>query len=585
MGFLSYHGIVNQIQDVVTELSANRVQYKLSNYSFTPSVTLDITPVEGNLLVAYVSNRSSLTDATMSGWNKVTEYHALSGDSTYRRAIALFWKIAGESESASISASWTNGGSANFRFLVQEFEILSGGTFEYLEVNSNDNGATADATAISTGSISPTGNNILAIAFGLNKPRTSGSVTSSLDFDNDFANEIILPATSSSGLDIGSGFNTYFEGTTISSTATLGGSGYNSNGLIASIAGFRMTGIGGGETPFEVDINYFGSLSTAQNKWFGGVLAPNGLIYSVPLNISSILVIDPSDNSTSTFGSVGASFSWAGGVLAPNGKIYCIPYNDTEVLVIDPSDNSTYTFGSFSGSAKWVGGVLAPNGKIYGIPADSSTVLEIDPTADTGTTFGSVGGGSTKWGGGILATNGKIYCVPTNEDEILVIDPSDNSTYTFGATLAGSDYKFTDACLAFNNKIYMLPYSGTYILEIDPSDDSTDTFGSFSGNFKWQGARLSPNGNIFTGSADGANLLELNPVTRATTLHDTKSGSLKWSGLVLAPNGHMYAIPRFTNEVMEIITTDTPQDSGDNSIPVDLNDLATSNYNKYHNKF
>ena len=72
------------------------------------------------------------------------------------------------------------------------------------------------------------------------------------------------------------------------------------------------------------------------------------------------------------------SGKWIGGVLAPNGKIYGIPSSSTTVLCIDPSNNTTSTFGSLSGIGKWAGGVLAPNGKIYGIPLNSTTVLCID---------------------------------------------------------------------------------------------------------------------------------------------------------------------------------------------------------------
>jgi hypothetical protein len=67
----------------------------------------------------------------------------------------------------------------------------------------------------------------------------------------------------------------------------------------------------------------------------------------------------------------------ASGVLAPNGCIYGIPHNSETVLKIDPSEDSVTTFGSLSGSRKWYGGVLAPNGCIYGIPHNSETVLKL----------------------------------------------------------------------------------------------------------------------------------------------------------------------------------------------------------------
>ena len=127
-------------------------------------------------------------------------------------------------------------------------------------------------------------------------------------------------------------------------------------------------------------------------------------------------------NFFSLFGSFGTSGSkWVSGALAPNGKIYCIPFNSTQVLVIDPSNDTTSLFGNLSGIGKWVGGVLAPNGKIYGIPFSSTQVLVIDPLNDTTSLFGNLSGGG-KWQSGVLAPNGKIYYMASNSSQFLVID-------------------------------------------------------------------------------------------------------------------------------------------------------------------
>ncbi|KKK72403.1 hypothetical protein LCGC14_2904230, partial [marine sediment metagenome] len=98
-------------------------------------------------------------------------------------------------------------------------------------------------------------------------------------------------------------------------------------------------------------------------------------------------------NEAITFGSLAADASkWYGGVLAPNGMIYGIPRTATTVLKIDPSDDTTSPFGSLAGSQKWLGGVLGVDGMIYGIPFDSTTILKIDPTTDTASTFDSFAG-------------------------------------------------------------------------------------------------------------------------------------------------------------------------------------------------
>jgi hypothetical protein len=79
------------------------------------------------------------------------------------------------------------------------------------------------------------------------------------------------------------------------------------------------------------------------------------------------------------FGNLSADTAkYYGGVLAPNGRIYCIPLNATQVLEIDPVTQTTNLFGNLSADAnKFRSGVLAPNGKIYGIPSNATQVLEI----------------------------------------------------------------------------------------------------------------------------------------------------------------------------------------------------------------
>ncbi len=37
-----------------------------------------------------------------------------------------------------------------------------------------------------------------------------------------------------------------------------------------------------------------------QNKWQGGVLAPNGRIYGIPRDSTSVLIIDPATNTADT---------------------------------------------------------------------------------------------------------------------------------------------------------------------------------------------------------------------------------------------------------------------------------------------
>ena len=110
--------------------------------------------------------------------------------------------------------------------------------------------------------------------------------------------------------------------------------------------------------------NTVSTISPVSSDCEGGVLATNGKIYGIPRTATSVLIIDPNDNTidTTTLSGIPTGNNWTGGVLAPNGKIYCIPYDSDKILVIDPINNTLSYLsdvGITSGGGKWIGGVLA----------------------------------------------------------------------------------------------------------------------------------------------------------------------------------------------------------------------------------
>ena len=86
------------------------------------------------------------------------------------------------------------------------------------------------------------------------------------------------------------------------------------------------------------------AVSTTTNKYIGGVLAPNGKIYTIPTTAADYMVIDPVANTTTTFSVSTAVSKYRGGVLAPNGKIYTIPFTGADYMVIlsDTTININY---------------------------------------------------------------------------------------------------------------------------------------------------------------------------------------------------------------------------------------------------
>ena len=303
--------------------------------------------------------------------------------------------------------------------------------------------------------------------------------------------------------------------------------------------------------------------------WFGGVLAPNGKIYCVPQSATSILVIDPSNDTWYTFGSGSLSGNtWTSGVLAPNGKIYCCPGSATQVLVIDPSNDTFYKFGSLpAGKGKWHSSVLAPGGIMYGIPALSTAILRVDTKTDTAATFGGPFSSlALKWLSACLAPNGNIYCVPGNETGILKIDPAtDMATIvdnTYG--LSGITKSYSAGLSPHNGCIYgICPSSNPgYVIKFDPMIETHSTLpvAGLVGSDGWSGGALAGNGVIYgmPVAASCSSLLKINPLT--DTVSKVASTFVpvgnKYRGGVLAMNGKIYSVMAATGDIC-IVTPDT----------------------------
>jgi hypothetical protein len=229
---------------------------------------------------------------------------------------------------------------------------------------------------------------------------------------------------------------------------------------------------------------------TNSNKFEGGVLATNGKIYCIPRAnpTGDVIVIDPiGDTYYVPAGLTNVTrnnHALCSGVLAQNGLIYSIPVNDlnsnTNILVINPfTDGFTYPAGLTNTTIfyGYFGGVLAPNGKIYATAGTSDRVLVIDPLTN-GFTFPSGLTGLSgltniaipvKNVGAVLAPNGKIYCSPYFDNKVLVID-TDTNTYSYpvGLTNIGilNDGNYAGGVCTPNGVIYMIPSNATSVLKI-----------------------------------------------------------------------------------------------------------------------
>jgi hypothetical protein len=92
-----------------------------------------------------------------------------------------------------------------------------------------------------------------------------------------------------------------------------------------------------------------------QDKWLGGVLGSDGVVYGVPGTAKNVLRVVPETGEVSTFGGpFHGKFKWLRGVSV-GSDIYCIPSNANSVLVIHTGPApSCSTFGEGELEGDWL---------------------------------------------------------------------------------------------------------------------------------------------------------------------------------------------------------------------------------------
>ena len=143
------------------------------------------------------------------------------------------------------------------------------------------------------------------------------------------------------------------------------------------------------ETGPEPKVSFFGELSPSRQKWYGGILAPDGCIYCVPNCADQVLKIVPGPEPTvELLGDLEpGGWKWHGGCTGSDGRIYGFPAHADSVLCIEPGpEPKVFTYGGPipaseyrpDGKYKYGGGIAAGDA-VYAFPSDTARVLKILP--------------------------------------------------------------------------------------------------------------------------------------------------------------------------------------------------------------
>jgi hypothetical protein len=207
---------------------------------------------------------------------------------------------------------------------------------------------------------------------------------------------------------------------------------------------------------------------TTKYNWHGGIQV-HGKIYAHPSHANTVLVIDTNplvephgDTNTTTTSQCSEipivrtaydtdptpNYKWLGGSIGLDGNIYCPACDTSSVLKIDVTTNTCTTFGH-TGTLKnkWQGGILGRDGCIYCIPASGLYVCRIstDPSITNGEKpiqlLGPLSAHKDKWQGGHVGKDGCLYFIPENGYRVLKVTPPEVPPMIIDGKLPDGDVK------------------------------------------------------------------------------------------------------------------------------------------------
>eukprot|EP00164_Ancoracysta_twista_P008236 GFYU01011840.1.p1 GENE.GFYU01011840.1~~GFYU01011840.1.p1 ORF type:complete len:387 (-),score=76.85 GFYU01011840.1:40-1200(-) len=342
------------------------------------------------------------------------------------------------------------------------------------------------------------------------------------------------------------------------------------NGMIYGIPGTAPQVLKIDPTTGETSL--IGPVFPEKFKWLRGIHSPrDNCIYGIPSNATSILRIDPSNDKVSTFGGpLDGVWKWHGGVMAADGNIYCIPCCATSVLKIVPGDPekglepSVEFIGvdvpELAGNHKWYGGLLGCDGCVYGIPNCAKSVVKINPATSEVTTIGDLPSGGQKWHGGVTHPDGCVYGVPSHHEHVLRIDPRTGDVTTFGDAIdpgtwrPNGKYKYGGATVGPDNAIYCFPSDAERVLKITPSNDEVKLIGPpWQCHNKWQNGFVGRDSNVYAIPCNADGVLRIECETeRVDSLPVYNKGYDKWEGGVVGLDGDLYCMPQMAKTVLKV---------------------------------
>jgi hypothetical protein len=271
--------------------------------------------------------------------------------------------------------------------------------------------------------------------------------------------------------------------------------------------------------------------------------------------------------------------------MAANGFVYFSPIINKQVMVLNPANDSFVYIGTANSATEvYVGFTLAPNGNLYAPPQSLNSILKVEPSTNTVTRIaGVLGAQNPKYTGFVLGTDGNLYALPRTAPSVLKLNPTTDTITQIPFSIVYSSH-FIRACLGFDGYIYGSAGHTPYTARYDYVNNTFTNIGAAmpTTSIKHGTILRSLDGRIFTG---GENYFSSNfLISDYSSQRFAATNLISFSGVVL-PNGDVLMCPLGSGTRMIRLISSYPKIYNfEGTIPANLADLPTSNYNVLHNR-
>jgi hypothetical protein len=276
---------------------------------------------------------------------------------------------------------------------------------------------------------------------------------------------VMIPYNSPHVLVLGADLTTHATVSVTTGNSKWSGAAMASNGEVfaapASASSIlRISAAGTGVSYISVPDGVTGS-----NKYCGAVTSASGNVVLIPYAVSSVTVVT-AQGTTRVFGTM-SSFedAWCGGVLTASKLIYAMPsIKSRPVLVINEEQSFVRVLETLQ--QYWYGGTLGADGFVYSM-AQNGQGLKLNPNDEIVTMLDTSTPGCV---GTIQGLDGLVYCMGNDGSNpaLFAYNPASGTLQSVGVTSLTGVNTYHGAVMSNDGRLVFVPDDSQHVLIVRP---------------------------------------------------------------------------------------------------------------------